>query len=344
MIRKIIPAVFALQLFAGMAMAQSWYDNYDAGLDAARRGDWQTVVQKMNAAIKENPKEDNRAREYGTIFINYHPYYYRAVAYLNTGKYQEAISDLEKTMGPGEENLGSIESLIDRAKARLAAANTPPPQPATPQPVRPAPQPAMPQPVAPTIDPALRQRAQAAINDAKQHIAQAQKRNATQSPQYSQALQAIAQANTKSAEAHTNDDLNAAIAAAENASIYADAAAAPGIPTSPQPVPRPTAAARTVVNDTTQRVRLALESYFNGDFDDAATRFDQLSHEMPQNGWIWAFLGASQYSQYAFEADDSYRDAAMQSFRKAKQLRQFKDGLPSKYFSKRIRKVFDNAG
>ncbi len=342
MTRKTTLAVLALQLVAAVALAQSWYDNYDAGLDAARRGEWQAVVQKMNAAIKENPKEDNRAREYGTIFINYHPYYYRGVAYLNVGKYQEAISDLEKTMGPGEENLGSIESLIERAKARLAAAAAPPPQPASPQPVRPAPQP---QPVVPAIDPALRQRAPAAITDAKQHIAQAQKRNATQSPQYNQAVGALAQANTRSAEAHTNDDLKAAIAAAENAAIYADAAAAPGIPPPPQPVTRPTAATRAVVDDTTQRVRRALESYFNGDFDDAATRFDQLAHEMPQNGWIWAFLGASQYSQYAFEADDSYRDAALKSFHRAKELRSWgKDGLPSKYFSKRIRKVFNNAG
>ena len=61
---------------------------------------------------------------------------------------------------------------------------------------------------------------------------------------------------------------------------------------------------------------------------------------MPKNGWIWAFLGASQYSQYAFEADESYKSQALQSFRKAKQIRTWKNGLPEKYFSKRIRRVF----
>ncbi|HKO59453.1 MAG TPA: hypothetical protein VJ276_26530 [Thermoanaerobaculia bacterium] len=65
---------------------------------------------------------------------------------------------------------------------------------------------------------------------------------------------------------------------------------------------------------------------------------------MPSNAWIWAFLGASQYSLYAFEADESYRTAAMASFRKAKQLRKWNGGLPDKYFSKRIRAVFANAG
>ena len=65
---------------------------------------------------------------------------------------------------------------------------------------------------------------------------------------------------------------------------------------------------------------------------------------MPKNGWIYAFLGASQYSQYAFEADEKYKAAAMDSFRKAKQYGKWKNGLPEKYFSKRIRRVFASAG
>ena len=32
---------------------------------------------------------------------------------------------------------------------------------------------------------------------------------------------------------------------------------------------------------------------------------------MPTNGWIYAFLGASQYSLYAFEADENYRKEAL---------------------------------
>jgi tetratricopeptide (TPR) repeat protein len=91
-------------------------------------------------------------------------------------------------------------------------------------------------------------------------------------------------------------------------------------------------------------VRRALESYFRGDFDDAAHAFERLAAEMPKNGWIYAFLGASQYSQYAFEADERYKNAALESFRKAKQYGKWKNGLPEKYFSRRIRRVFANAG
>jgi hypothetical protein len=91
------------------------------------------------------------------------------------------------------------------------------------------------------------------------------------------------------------------------------------------------------------RVRDALESYFSGEFDDAAKKFSSLTHDMPTNGYLWAFLGASQYSQYAFEADETFKNDAMQSFRKAKSLRKWNGGLPPKYFSRRIRKVFDSA-
>ncbi len=332
----------ALLLAASAALA-SWYDDYDAGLAAARRGQWASVIQKMTAAINGNPKENDKARTYGAIFINYHPYYYRGVAYLNTGKYEQAISDLERTSGAGPEDLGSIETLMSRAKTRLAQSSAPPePQP---QPVAPVPVPVPVQPSAPTIDPALRQQAAAAINQAKASIAAAQKRKAGNTPQYAQATQALTDALTRSGNPRSNDDLNAAIASANNAATIADLAPAPGTPIPPPTVipTRQTQASALVLADSSKRVRDALESYFRGDFDEASTKFRRLTNEMPTNGWIWAFLGASQYSQYAFEADDTYKNEAMASFRKAKNLHKWNGGLPQRYFSKRIRKVFDSA-
>ncbi|HEY6141433.1 MAG TPA: hypothetical protein VI670_27060, partial [Thermoanaerobaculia bacterium] len=118
---------------------------------------------------------------------------------------------------------------------------------------------------------------------------------------------------------------------------------APAVAAAPPPT-RPVAASTMVLGDTTRRVRLALESYFRGDFDEAAGAFERLATEMPRNGWIYAFLGASQYSRYAFEADEKYRTQAMSAFRKAKQYGKWKNGLPEKYFSKRIRRVFNEAG
>lgn len=344
-------AVLFLLALATAAHA-SWYDDYDAGLAAARAGNWNTVIAKMSAAIKGNPTENNKARTYGAIFINYHPYYYRGVAYLNVGKYEQAISDLERTSGPGPENLGPIGELLDRAKRQLAAASAQEPEPARPEPARPEPvkpvvtQPAPTHPVVPQIDPALRQRASASLGAAKQKLQQAQQRRASSSAQYTQAMSLYTDATTRNASAKNNDDLNAIITMAENAGDLADLAMPPNVP-APTPIPTPTKPAivtDAVLSDYKTQLRRALEDYFNGEFDDASRQFADLSRKLPTNGWIWAFLGASQYSQYAFEADESYRTAARQSFRKAKTYRKWNGGLPEKYFSKRIRRAFNEEG
>ena len=340
-------------LLAATAAFASWYDDYDAGLTAARKGQWSTVVDKMTRAISGNGNENNKARTYGAIFINYHPYYYRGIANMNLGRYEQAISDLEKTSGGGELDLGRVEDMIQRAKTKLADNNTPAP---TPEPVAPRPTPTptpvtpTPVPSAPSIDPALRQRAQAAIGNATQRVSAAQQRRATSSPQYQQAVTALADARTRAAGARSNDDLEQVIAVAENAALYADSAAAavastPGPVNTPAPtVPRPTAAADAVLSDYKAELRRALQSYFDGDFETAMQRFGTLTRKMPNSGWVWAFYGASQYSLGAFELNDQYKKDAMASFRKAKQFGRWKGGLPEKYFSKRIRRVFETAG
>ena len=346
--QRVVLALATL-LIATSAFA-SWYDDYDAGIAAVRKGQWQVVIQKMTAAIAGQPKENNNARTYGNYFISYHPYYYRGLAYLRTGQYEKAVSDFEQTSGPGELDRGSIEELMKEAKEKQASANTPEPQPPTPTP-QPVPKPVpAPVPSGPVIDQALRQQATNAIGAANQSLAGARDRKANGSGEYQKAMTALADANQRLAAAKSNDDLQAAIAEATNAKMFADSAMPPNIPTPtptpvpvPGPVPKPIVATGVVLGDTTARVRRALEKYFAGEFDDAAIDFQKLSQEMPKNGWIWAFLGASQYSQYAFEADESYRTAAQESFRKAKQLRSWKGGLPQKYFSKRIRKAFETA-
>lgn len=342
MTRKL--AVACIALFVATAALASFYDDYDAGLTAVRKGQWQVVVQKMSAAIKANPNENDHAKTYGAIFINYHPYYYRGVAYMNLGNYDAAIADFEKTSGPGEVNQGQLETLMARAKQKQSEVNeapapVPAPQPAVqPQPrVVPAPVPA-----SPSIDPALRQQVAAAINAANASLAN--NRKAAGTPQYQQAMAALAEANQRSGTAKTDDDLHAAMASANTAKMYADnAVVAPTVATATTPPTKVQVATQLAVGDVTQRVRKALESYFNGEFADATSQFKRLAeNDLRNNGWIYAFLGASQYSMYAFEADEDYKQQAIQSFRKAKQLRFKRGGLPDKYFSKRIRKAFND--
>jgi tetratricopeptide (TPR) repeat protein len=337
-----------LLLLPGTLLAQSWYDHYEEGLKAARNGEWTVVLDKMNKAIAGNAKEAARARTYGTLFINYRPYYYRAVANLNLGRYQEAVSDLEKTTGPGPDNLGSIGELMQQAKSRLAQGQTvtptpvpvPVPQPTGTQTVIPTPQP-QPQPALPVIDPALQSRADSAVEQVEARLRAAQERNAADTAAYREALQQFRDLTARVARAKTNDELRAVIGEARAAALTADSAVAPALTTTKAPTK--TATATTVVlADSSRRVRAALESYFRGDFDEAAAAFSRLSQELPTNGWIWAFLGASQYSQYAFEADEQYRRDALEAFKKARTYGRWgREGLPSKYFSRRIRRAFN---
>ncbi|MEK6375401.1 MAG: tetratricopeptide repeat protein [Acidobacteriota bacterium] len=339
-----------ITLFAATAAFASWYDDYETGIAAVRKGQWQVVVQKMSSAIKGNPKEGDNTRTYGAIFINYHPYYYRGIAHMNLGQYEQAISDFEKTSGPGEVNQGPLEVLMQRAKTQLAESSAPPtPEPQPQRPPAPVPVPVpvpLPvQPAAPVIDPALRQQVANEINAARGRLSAAQQRKATGAPQFAQATQALADANTRSATARSNDELRVALASAQNAALLFDAAPAPGAPT-PTVVAtatassRPAAASTVILADTNRRVRQALQSYFNGEFEEASRAFEDLTTALPKNGWIYAFLGASQYSVYAFEIDESYKTKAVASFKQAKRYGKFNNELPEKYFSRRIRNAF----
>ena len=350
MTRRFLTAAIVM-LFATAAFA-SWYDDYDKGIDAVRAGDWGTVIARMTSAINAHPKENDRERTYGAIFINYHPYYYRGVAYLSTGKYQQALDDLEKTSGPGEVDQGSVETLVGRAKAKLNASQTPTPTPQPPTPVPPTPT-----PTGPSVDQALKRRANQAVAEARSKISEARSRNAN-SPLFQQAMRAFGDLSSRAGAAQTNDDFSRLLTEAENVSAMADAVVAPApvpqpvVPT-PQPpapkppLPKPVTGANQVLAQYEQYkpdIRRALENYFSGEFEEASKQFTDLTNKLPDNAWLYAFLGASQYSMYAFEADESYKNAAMESFRKAKQLRTWKGGLPQKYFSRRIRRVFETAG
>ncbi|HKO02770.1 MAG TPA: hypothetical protein VJ032_13810, partial [Thermoanaerobaculia bacterium] len=140
-------------------------------------------------------------------------------------------------------------------------------------------------------------------------------------------------------------DLNAALASAQNAQTFADSAVAPGQPAPAQVAtiaqqPKTVAASAAVFSDYMPQLRNALTNYFNGDFDAASSGFESLTRTLPKNGWVWAFLGASRYSQYAFEGDEMYKTQAVSAFRNAKTYRKWSNGLPDRYFSKRIRKFF----
>ncbi len=211
---------------------------------------------------------------------------------MNLGNYEAAIADFERTSGPGPENLGSLDTLMERAKKQLAAANEP-----APEPVRPAPEPSVPHPRRSSL-PRLRPD-RSSIRVAESRFERARPRQDRSCRPRRRAKPATRRSTRRPEPAHrgddantsarTNDDLNAIIDMAESAGI------SPSWPCRrrlwprlrrrlrllPAVTPKPTAAANTVLADYSNDVRRALENYFAGEFEAAARDFQRLSARCP---------------------------------------------------------------
>ncbi|HXI11030.1 MAG TPA: tetratricopeptide repeat protein [Thermoanaerobaculia bacterium] len=372
--RAALPLVFLLLSLTGSASAQTWYASYEDGLAAARAGNWQVVVTKMTEAIKKQGKENNKLKSYGVIFINYHPYYYRGAAYLNLGKYEQAIDDLDKSTGPGEENLGSIEALHQRAEKGLKASapapspapppvretprevppppvretprETPLPAPPVTQTVRPS-SPTTPLPSIPAGDPQLesaRAQANRLIEDAarRNQAARKARAQATAAADYQRGVSSLAAAQSRRGTARSAADWRSIADLASQASGSFDASITIAQSASDARETLPGKVTEDILSTQRSRIVEAVDSFYAGEYDQAVQKFETLSRENPRNPMIWAFLGASQYSEFYLNGNDddpALRLKAEKSFKEAKKLKSNLE-LDSKYFSPRIKRFF----
>lgn len=352
--RNGILTLLALLVLATPALAKEYYESYEDGLKAVDKKDWNTVISLMTEAIGKEPNENKRARSYGANFFAYHPYYYRGIAYYNTGQYEKAIADLQRALGTGKINMGTPESWVLRAEQRiLAGQQQAPPPTQTPPP-----------PTTPQVDPALapaRKRAEDLISSADQKMSQARnaRANTLAANDFNAAQQKLVGARSRSVSAATTADWNEVANLADQASRQFDLAisnakiaAAQQTPTTtpkPPPVTTPVQQPPPVQTPTTNtaairpKVREALNYYFSGQFDRSEFQFEQISREAAGNPMVWAFLGASRYSYYIMEGEsrEDLRRSAADAFKRAKSL---KPGLQldQKYFSSRIRNFYES--
>lgn len=365
----LILVAVSIAIAAPLANAE-WYDDYKAGIDAVKAKNWDLAVEKMNAALAQKSGEEGRARTYGTTFINYRPYYYRGVAYLNKGEWAKAIEDLKRTGGAGEVNLGDHNSLLITANQQLTAeqirsatpAQPPPQQQQTPaEPPRPDPQ----------IQQA-RTRAENAIQQARSKFGRAQAEDASvhAASDFDNGSNLLRQATSASVDATTAADFQRVADIAEragrafDASIsnaqmrvaeldrqrQRDAQAQQSRPTPPSstpavtstPPPTQSQATDDVLAQTKERLRVALEAYFDGDFRSSANRLEQITLDQPNNAMIFAFLGASHYYEYYLGGQRNAEglSRAKDAFRQAKSLNPSLDLDPT-YFSTRLRSFYE---
>lgn len=347
--------ILCLILVASPLLAKEWYESYADGIKAARAKNWSLVVQKMSEAIAKKPKEGSRERSYGAIFVDYKPYYYRGVAHFNLGNFDDAVRDLQRTAGPGELELGSTDSFVTKAEARLASSQQPAQQPPVatqqtpPAATTPTQQPNVPRPAPalPTVDPDLaptRRRAESLLNAAARRREEAVAREAQgyAAAQFNSAQNLLLQAQTRAADADSTSDWRAVEDLADRAqrgfslSITTAQAAATKAQTNVNAV------AEDVLSPMRKRLRDALVDYFNGNFDRAAASFEALSRNLRDNASVHAYLGASYYYSWYLggNSDPEKLAQAKRAFTQARRLNP-KMELSGKYFSPRVRKFYN---
>ncbi len=349
-------AFTACLLFTASSASAAWYDDYDAGIAAAKRNDWDTVITRMDAALRQKNSE-GRERSYGNIFVVYRPYYYRGVAHFERGNFAAAKSDLNRTQGPGALPLGSVDSYLRKIEAATPpptptqAPPTPTPTPTptrpplTPTPTRATPTPlvvisptrATPTPLVvisptratPTPDGTS---ARLAAEQARELLARAEAARVAadgraRTPQARQLLdngtKQLQLARSLQQRARSAADWGRVSDAAEGARLQFEVIPAGD----PQ-------------EEMKRRVRAALDSYYGGRYAEASAQLISLTRENPSNGFLWAFLGASRYSEYYIdgERNNAMRQASENAFRQARL-----NGmtvLSPEYFSPRIRRFF----
>ncbi|HEY0788202.1 MAG TPA: tetratricopeptide repeat protein, partial [Thermoanaerobaculia bacterium] len=320
-LRYLFPLLVVV-LLAAPARAD-WASDYEDGMKAASAGDWARVVAKMTAAINAKPAENARMHTYGTIFIPYHPYYYRGIAYFNLGKYEEAVRDLRKATGEGKVKIGSAESFLTRAETQLAAAQKPAETPqVAQQPTQPTQ--AQPKSATPAIDPNLapaRSAARESIAAAEVKMTAAQRARATSVPEFARAQELLVDARTKATQADTASDWTAVAAIADRAISTFELAVTKSQIAAQQPKGAPaTPAVASATEDALaakrNEVRRAVQAYFSGEFQESVRAFDRLASRERDNALLWAFLGASHYYNWYLggQRDDAERTAAIEAF------------------------------
>lgn len=165
--RGIVAALAALMLVAGGVARADYKRSYTDGVEAAGKGQWGTVREKMNAALAEESTPAAKARIYGTRFEPYVPKYYLGLAAYRQGDCTGALANWND--GPTKAIVQGIPALSGVASAgvrdceskSVAVVPTPTPQPTiTPKPtptplptVTPKPSPTPPPPPSPTPKP-----------------------------------------------------------------------------------------------------------------------------------------------------------------------------------------------
>ncbi|MDI6809864.1 MAG: CsgG/HfaB family protein [Candidatus Eisenbacteria bacterium] len=75
-----------------------WYDFYNDGLRMMKEENWQGAIAEFTKAVAVESNDAQKIRTYGVNFVEYFPHREMGICYFNLGDFQNAISELERSM------------------------------------------------------------------------------------------------------------------------------------------------------------------------------------------------------------------------------------------------------
>jgi tetratricopeptide (TPR) repeat protein len=101
-----------------------WYKDYEAGMEALKKGQNQAAVGRFQSAISQKSDEGTSIKFYGMKFDDYFPHYYLGTAYFNLKNYDAALAEFQISEQNGAiqkrrdlyVKLGNLRSLVHAQK------------------------------------------------------------------------------------------------------------------------------------------------------------------------------------------------------------------------------------
>ena len=87
-----------------LAGTPKWYQDYENGLNAMGRSDYQAAAKYFKEALKEKDKDSGKQRAMGTIFVEYYPHRELGICYYYLGNSQAALTELKTSMNQSKSN------------------------------------------------------------------------------------------------------------------------------------------------------------------------------------------------------------------------------------------------
>jgi hypothetical protein len=95
-----------------------WYSYYERALSRSEKADWNNAVSDLKSSIARRSGDQRMARTYGMHFIDYFPHRELGIVYLNMGETDQAIRELETSIGQ-EKSAKAVFYLNKARKRRL---------------------------------------------------------------------------------------------------------------------------------------------------------------------------------------------------------------------------------